>query len=179
MTETTLYFLLKRGDAPKTGLQAKGKISYAILTDAKKAEIFIALTANANAGGAFSREAVALAKLERCLAGKKPGEAFSGRQLRSAFVGRSANNGGFAAAVLRAEGLLAPAPDAPSQHAKAGDWAAWLKQMLALPTTPFVFEEATTPSVQTVQAAAPSNAVQPKKPAAQPVKPEVPRARTS
>jgi hypothetical protein len=60
---------------------------------------------------------------------------FPSKALRDAFEGRSSNNAGFMVAVLRAEGLLGPAPDAETQHVITGDWAAWKKAMLAVTGT--------------------------------------------
>jgi hypothetical protein len=59
-----------------------------------------------------------------------------------AFAGRSSNNAGFLAAILRAEGLLALAPDTEGRHVISGDWAAWKASVLAEPGQPVESEPA-------------------------------------
>lgn len=54
---------------------------------------------------------------------------------KEAFVGRSSNNSGFLAAILRAEGLLIPAAEAENRHMAAADWQAWQVAALAEPGT--------------------------------------------
>jgi hypothetical protein len=84
-------------------------------------------------GGYFSKEVVALGSVEACLAAHPQDQPFPSKLLQTAFTGRSSNNAGFLAAILRAEGLLALAPDTEGRHVKSGDWAAWKASMLAEP----------------------------------------------
>ncbi len=86
--------------------------------------VYFTITDN-EGGGYFSREPVALAKIETVLAEPlATGASFATCLLRRAFVNRSNNNACFLAAVLRHAGLVKPA-DPPHLHRCAGDWETW------------------------------------------------------
>ena len=68
MTTSTPLLRLKTAIAPKTGMNANGGITYAVLCSAKTKEIFFYLLGNSG-GGYFSREAVPLVGIQRCLDG--------------------------------------------------------------------------------------------------------------
>jgi hypothetical protein len=131
---TQAYWLLKESTAPKLGLRAEGGISYHILSDTNRQNLFIAITGN-DSGGYFSRELVPIQKILTCLDKCQIGKPFPSKTFKEAFTGRSSNNSGFLVAVLRAETLLAAAPDAETQHLASGDWAAWKEALLAEPGT--------------------------------------------
>ena len=125
--------LLKTGRAAKLGRDG-GAITYQILCDPERTEVYLAVTAN-SASGYFSAERIALAALQACLP-QVPGEPFPARAFRRALTTRTANQPGFVAAVLRAEGLLGPDPQGGHRHRAVGDWAAWQAGRLALPAVP-------------------------------------------
>lgn len=149
MTSPTQFLLIKSQTAPKTGLHAKGGITYAVLKDAD--DLYLILLAN-DAGGYFSREAVPFSAIERCLDGVAADKPVPAKTFKPAFRSRSANNAGFMAAVLRQEGLLVAAPDAAHQHRLGKDWGAWRKEMLAALGEPYELPGAT--PVEPPQAAA-------------------------
>ncbi|MDN4059825.1 hypothetical protein QPK31_16490 [Massilia sp. YIM B02769] len=130
--DTQSFWLLKEGAASKLGARAEGSISYNVLADNKRQNLFIAVTGN-KGGGYFSKERVDITKIEECLDTSTSAKPFPSNTFREAFVGRSSNNAGFLVAVLRHEGLLAAAPGIESQHVQSGDWTAWKKTMLAQP----------------------------------------------
>jgi hypothetical protein len=133
-------FLLKTGTAMKLGKQAVGGISYQILTDRQRTEPMIKIIANK--GGYFSKEVLPFKNVEACIDKQDRDQAFPSKLFQAAFTGRSNNNGGFLAAILRAEGLLALAPDAEGRHVIAGDWTVWKAALLAEPGEPVVTEAA-------------------------------------
>jgi hypothetical protein len=133
--------LLKTGTAMKLGKQAVGVISYQIMTDSARTEPMIKITAN-DGGGYVSKEVVPFRNVEACIAQQEKDQAFPSKIFQAAFTGRSSNNGGFLAALLRAEALLASTPDAEGRHVIAGDWAEWKAAMLAEPGQPIVTEAA-------------------------------------
>ena len=128
---TTPYLSLKLATARKTGQRATGNITYRVLCDEARQQLFVTITSN-DGGGYFSREIVPFAGIEKCVARFVDNKPLPARMLRDAFVGKSVNNAGFLAAMLRAEGLLAPVPDAVHQHQVAGDWTDWKETMLCL-----------------------------------------------
>ena len=128
------HWLLKAAKANKLGKYSEGSIAYQVHADIDRTDLFVTITGN-DGGGYYSRERVSLQKIEACLAKCEAGKPFPSKVLKDAFVGRSSNNAGFMVAALRAEGLLRAAPDVETQHALAGDWAAWKKAMLAEPGT--------------------------------------------
>lgn len=124
------FLLLKTGTAEKLGKQAEGGIGYRILGDTARKSIFLSITEN-DGGGYFSREIVPLHKIEACITKCEQEKPFPSKTFKEAFTGRSSNNAGFLAAILRAEGLLVAAPDSDSQHILCGDWAAWKSASLS------------------------------------------------
>ena len=124
------FWLLEEGTAKKLGLRSTGSLSYQVLADHDRKNLFIALTQN-DGGGYFSKERVNMLSIEACLDAHKTGEPFPSKTLKDAFKSKSSNNAGFMTATLRALGLTAAAPDAESKHIVAGDWDAWRKKMSA------------------------------------------------
>lgn len=142
MNSSISYLLVKKQSAAKTGMHAKGSLSYAIIRDDAASEAFVCLLGNDGAGF-FSPEAIPFSAIERCLEGVTPEKPISAKLFRMAFRSKSANNPGFLAAVLRAEGLLVAAPEATHQHRLGGDWSAWRKDVLAQAGEPFELPEVT------------------------------------
>jgi hypothetical protein len=125
------YLSLKVGQAIKTGSRSQGYLHYRILTDTAQQQLFITLIGN-DGDGCYSKEIVPFDKIEQCLHGIDISKPIASKRFQPAFIGRSANNAGFLAAILRAELLLAPAPDAVHQHTVQPDWPAWKTALLAL-----------------------------------------------
>lgn len=134
MSEQLTFFLLRTADARKVGQRATGKIRYELLCDANRESLFVRIVGN-EGGGYFSREKVDFNKALQCVSGYEGGSTLPSKVFRAAFVGRSSNNAGFLAAVLRAEGLLDAAPGTDFQHIVSGDWPAWKNATLALEGT--------------------------------------------
>lgn len=130
-SNSQLYWSLKVGKASKTGQRSEGKLHYRILTDESQQHIYLTITGN-DGGGYYSKEIVPFEKVEQCLQGIKTGEAISSKLFKNAFVGQSANNAGFLAAILRAEKLLLPVADSVHQHALQPNWSEWKTEVLAL-----------------------------------------------
>ncbi len=138
LNTNTAYVLLKQDHAPKLGPRSTGGITYVVLADEAHQHLYLQITGN-DGGGYWSREIVSVADIERCLP-EKADEHFPAKRLASAFSGRSSNNGGFLAAVLHHEGLLARADgkDQRAAHVRAGDWSTWTAAMLAMAGEPYV-----------------------------------------
>lgn len=136
MTETVLEYLkLKAAEAPKLG-RGGGFIQYAILCDVDRRNLYLTMTGS-NGGGYFSREIAAFDALEACLPADQA-RPFAAKAFAQGYVGKSSNNPGFAAAILRAEGLLSGVPGQPYLHQIVGDWSAWKTSMLAQEGEPYV-----------------------------------------
>ncbi|MGZ5049962.1 MAG: hypothetical protein ACXWF8_07940 [Methylobacter sp.] len=125
------YLSLKVGRAVKTGSRSQGYLHYRILTDTAQQQLFITLVGN-DGDGCYSKEIVPFSQIEQCLHGIDTSKPIASKRFKPAFIGKSANNAGFLAAILRAELLLAPAPDAVHQHTVQPDWPAWKTALLAL-----------------------------------------------
>jgi hypothetical protein len=134
MTSTTTFHLVRQATAAKLGANSTGTISYAVLIDADRTEPFIALTGN-DGGGYFSREAVPISALRRCVGQTASDKPLGASVFKPAFVGRSTNNGYFAVAALCAEGLLnrvqRDGPGRGQPLADAGFWDDWCTQVRA------------------------------------------------
>jgi hypothetical protein len=132
-------FLLKTANAMKLGKHAEGGIRYQILTDSERQKLMFKIVGN-QGGGYFSKEILAFSDVAACLAQHPQDQPFPSKLLQAVFTGRSSNNAGFLAAILRAEGLLALAPDTEGRHVISGDWADWKASTLAEPGEPIDVE---------------------------------------
>ena len=131
------YVSLKLATARKTSQRVTGEITYRVLCDEQREQLFITIISN-DGGGYFSKEIIPFDGVERCLAPYADGRPLPARVLRDAFVGKSVNNAGFLAAILRAEGLLVGVPDAGHQHQIASNWSDWKEGMLCADGEPYV-----------------------------------------
>lgn len=123
-------WLLKTGIAPKLGKHAEGGISYQVLTDSNRTEPMIRIIGN-DGGGYYSKEILPFKNVEACIEKHEPGQPLPSKLFQPAFTGKSSNNAGFLAAILRAEGLLSAAPDTEGRHIIAGNWPEWKALQLA------------------------------------------------
>lgn len=142
MTTERQFLRIKTDTAPKTSLNAKGGVTYALLKDVESTEAYFCLLANEGGGGYFSREAVSFSAIQRCLTGVNAERTVPAKVFRQAFIGRSVNNAGFLVHALRREGLLQAAPDAAHQHVLADGWDDWKAKLLALSSEPFELPDA-------------------------------------
>lgn len=154
MTTTQPLLFIKDAAAAKAGAYSNGAVLYRLLTDSERSDVYFSITGNQGGSGYFSREAVPFGKVRHCVADVPSGTPLPSKAFRAAFVGRSTNNPGFLAAILRAEGLLSPAPDNAHQHLISGDWDAWHGEQLALPATPLAEPAAEPPQDDAPQPAA-------------------------
>lgn len=114
---------VERHTIAKLGEHAVGRLTYQVGVGAS-GTVYVALQAN-EGRGYFSPEWVALAHVQALLAPyQASGDAFTTPVLCAAYTGRSNNNAGFLAALLRHAGLLAPG-EPPHCHRVSGDWEAW------------------------------------------------------
>jgi len=127
---TIPYWMLKDGHCKKLGKRSEGGIKYQLLASDDKAVLYVRIIAN-DSGGYFSKELVPFSQIEQCLEKCTEASSFPSKAFRDAFVGRSTNNAGFLAAILREEGLLEPAEKDAFQHVLAADIAAWRIAALA------------------------------------------------
>lgn len=134
MTSTPTYHLVRQAAAAKLGANSTGSIHYAVLIDADHTEPSIALIAN-DGGGYFSREVLPMSALRRCSEQTSHDKPLTASAFKTAFVGRSTNNGYFIVAALCAEGLLTRVErDGPGRGqplADVGMWDDWSRQVLA------------------------------------------------
>lgn len=141
MNQATQFLTIKTGTAAKTGERSNGVISYRVLMDADKSEVYIRIESNDGGTGYFSRELLPFSKIEGCLRGMETCQTLPAKTFRPAFTGKSSNNAGFLAAILRAEGLMTADVNKGYSHRVSTDWVKWKADMLALPASPFAFEE--------------------------------------
>ena len=141
MTSPHPGLLINNDAAPKTGAHSDGAILYRLLTDEKRTDVFIAITGNQGGTGYFSKEAVPFSKIMQCVADLPRDRPVPSKRFQSAFEGRSANNAGFLAAILRHLALLTPAIDLAHQHLLAGDWESWRLERLSDPVEPLPHAE--------------------------------------
>jgi len=110
-----------------------------------KTDIAAKLSPRSEGGGLWSKEAVALTKIEEVLSAYDD-EPFPTKALRGAVVGRFSNNPPFLCAVLKDLGLIAPAPDKAHPHVRAGDWEAFRRELLALSGEKVMYPPPATPA---------------------------------
>ena len=136
MNQTTQFLTVKTGTAAKTGERSNGGIGYRVLTDADKRDVYIRIESN-DGSGYFSRELLPFSKIEACLLGMESCQTLPAKTFRPAFTGKSSNNAGFLAAILRTEGLMAADMNKGYSHRVSADWSKWKSDMLALNGEPF------------------------------------------
>ncbi|WP_207062474.1 hypothetical protein [Motiliproteus sp. SC1-56] len=123
--------LVRKGSAPKLNPQAKGELAYEIGVHVETKHPHVRITSN-ESGGYFSDEWIPVDTIEKCLAGLPKASSFSSTVLRPVFVeGKSANNAGFLAAVLRKEQVLGPDDSSVFKHLLIGNVAKWKKTLSA------------------------------------------------
>lgn len=125
--------LIEEKRCGKISDRSTGQLTYRLLKDEEGVEAYVAIVGNESVGY-FSREPVSVLRIHQCLqAAVKVAKAIPSQRLRQVFKGQSVNNGGFLAAILRAEGILAPSPDNAFQHVLAGDAAEWRRELIKRP----------------------------------------------
>ena len=127
------YIKLKSAEARKLG-RTGGPIQFIILADPERLHLYLAISGNPG-GGYYSTEAVSFDAIETAL--PMDNAPFPAKVFTRCFKGRSTNNPGFLAAILRSLDLLQPVLDKPHLHVVAGDWSTWKASMLALPGVPY------------------------------------------
>ncbi|MCP4339600.1 MAG: hypothetical protein GY799_12090, partial [Desulfobulbaceae bacterium] len=94
----------------KLTARGKGSLSYELGIDDVSKEQFIRVSANSQ-GGTFSFEWISLQSIETLIEKPDPKNPdFTAVLFKKAFVGRSANNHGYLAAILREENVIAHDP---------------------------------------------------------------------
>lgn len=102
-----------QGTCPKLTNRGRGDLSYELGIDDSAGESYLRISANVSSG-AFSNEWLALSKLRSLLeSAVNQQKAFSAKVIESLFTRRSANNCGYLAAALKAEGVLSVLPGKP------------------------------------------------------------------
>ena len=149
--ETPELISLKLGQAAKNGKNARGLLSYRVVCSVDRQDISLVLVGN-EGGGWFSSELVPLTRIEGMLEAEGEDTLIPVNALRAVFVSRSANNAGFLAAVLVAEGLLELAEGSPRRYARTDDWDSWKLSMLDEPGESFTPEGKKMPVLAALEA---------------------------
>jgi hypothetical protein len=130
MTSETLtpWLTITTGTAGKLGRNG-GEVGFRILRDAAGQQLAMIVTSNSSSG-CWSPDILPWDAIERCLPDDRqapvPAKAFA-----QAFVGKSANNGPFATAVLLALGFLARSAEHPNRYWVADRWVEIKAELLA------------------------------------------------
>jgi len=103
---TTTLRIIKKSTCPKLSTRAKGALTYHIGYSATDKSFHVRITANA--GGFFSNEYINLDDVLACIETNSPDAPFKALLFKSLYHSKGANNHGFLAAVLLAEGVLKP-----------------------------------------------------------------------
>ncbi len=107
--------IVYQGECSKLTARGKGTLSYELGVDDVSKEQFIRIAGNSQ-GGTYSFEWINLQSLEILLENPDPKDpAITAVLFRKVFVGRSANNHGYLAAILREENVIAHDPKQASQ----------------------------------------------------------------
>ncbi len=107
--------IVYQGECSKLTTRGKGNLSYELGVDDEIKEHFVRIAGNSQ-GGTFSFEWISLQSIETLLEIPDPKNPdFTAVLFKKAFVGRSANNHGYLAAILREENVIAHGPQQNSQ----------------------------------------------------------------
>lgn len=119
--------ILKIANCGKVSNPTKHTLTYNIGYDTAAKSLLVRITDN-DTGGLFSTEWIALPDI---LATITPSDNFNAKIFTSLFKSQSANNAGFLAAALKAEGVLVPFKESKRLH-YLGDVATFEKSMQKL-----------------------------------------------
>ena len=108
------YSLISSGQCPLLNARSHAKLNYDILHDDKQ-NIYLRFVSNSG-GGFFSPDIIALTAIKDVLQKLPTEKVFSSTVFNCLFVGKSANNASFLAAVLRQEGMLCPSSKHVYRH---------------------------------------------------------------
>ncbi|MEY4414714.1 MAG: hypothetical protein RIQ53_2007 [Pseudomonadota bacterium] len=124
------YQLIPEATAPKLGQRSQGLITYQVLTNDARQDLFLRIAKN-DGGGYVSDEAVSLHQLRRCINEHPAEQPMRAMAFKTAFIGRSSNQPTFAAAVMLGEGLLQRDPQRPGVLVDGVSWHAWAEAQMA------------------------------------------------
>lgn len=123
--------ILYAGSCPKLTARGRGDLAYEIGINEASGDSYIRITGNVSSG-AFSNEWLALQEIRTLLeSATKDQKTFSAVTMESLFRRRSANNYGYLAAVLKAEGILTILPGKPVMLT-IGEWEPVLNKIKTL-----------------------------------------------
>ena len=103
---TTTLRIIKKSTCPKLSTRAKGSLTYHACYAATDKSFHIRITANA--GGFFSNEYISLDDVLATIESNGSDSAFKALLFKPFYQSKGANNHGFLAAALLAEGVLKP-----------------------------------------------------------------------
>ncbi|WP_371195002.1 hypothetical protein [Glaciecola sp. SC05] len=113
---TTTINILKVATCGKVTSPEQATLTYNVGYDTADKTLLLRVTDNATSG-LFSTEWIALADILATIEQRtKPNDSFNARLFASLFSSASANNSGFLAAALKAEGILVPFKDSKRLH---------------------------------------------------------------
>lgn len=118
--------IIKQASALKLSPKNPGTIQYEIGQSPDSQSLFLRISDN-DSGGYFSREWIAVSEIRAVLISLEEDRPFKSTVTRDLFQGGSSNNPGFLCAVLRAEGVLTPAPDSLYLHMKGHSVDDWVE----------------------------------------------------
>ncbi|SFF95777.1 hypothetical protein [Neptunomonas qingdaonensis] len=123
---------IRQRSAPKLSPKSTDELTYEIGIHAETKQLHLRIASNGT-GGYFSDEWIPVETIEKCFdATFNKAKPFSSTRLRPVFAqGKSANNAGFLAAVLRQEQLISPHESNCFQHLLTGDFDKWKHQVIS------------------------------------------------
>lgn len=135
---TQKLLLVSTAQAPKCGRHATGSISFRVLIDEARTQVFLSMIGNDGGSGYFSPKPINFDAIHACVADAQPGQILLAKHFKPAAfsISRSANGPGFLAAICRSLGLLGPAEDKPDRHVVTGNWQAWKAKQLVMEAQP-------------------------------------------
>jgi hypothetical protein len=126
-----LVEVIKLAEAAKLSPRAGGRIGYTV--GRLDGQLYLRIARN-DSGGQFSKEWLALSRIKLALPPDADAKPFPASIFVVAFRQRSQNNAGFLVGIMRAEGILEPAQESPTQSVLVRDLEEWAGEMLALET---------------------------------------------
>lgn len=126
----TQYCRLRQGKAAKLSPHAKGEVSFDVLTNADRSDVFISIIGSASSAY-FSRQPVSISQVESIVNSMSTGKPLSARAFRDLYVNKSVNNVGFLACALVGEDLLGRVPDKAHGLVNRENWESWKASCLA------------------------------------------------
>ncbi|MBV1774350.1 hypothetical protein KSF73_01340 [Burkholderiaceae bacterium DAT-1] len=133
------FLLIKEAQAKKLRSKSKGMLSYQLLIEPDRSNLWIRITGN-EGRGYFNDHPMSCQSISSLISTQNQEKGFSAKLLNSITSGRSTNNAYFLAAILINEGVIKPDPNGGPLLFLTENVSQWLSSQLSGNGTTIILE---------------------------------------